>query len=420
MHMNTVPLSSIIEQHAEESGFLWGLRNRLVQAAHVTLANLVQLDERIEAHLDGLRLAGDYGWELCVRGLDEGGPGEVFAAAVLAFEAADPERARMVTEKGPTTARASGVASALGWLPYRKAETHVAQLVSADSPVLRRVGLAAAFMHRRHPGNHVVNKALSDGDAALRARVIRGAGELGLVGLLPALGRCLAEKEPHCRFWAAWSIALLSGDANALDVLISVAVSQSAHSVLAVQLLMRRVPPHLGRACIDQWSENARLARLTAIAVGALGDPAKIPWLMERMKVTALARVAAEAFTTITGADLSLERLDAPRPEGFESGPTDDPDDEDVSLDPDDDLPWPNVEAIQKWWEKSKGRFAAGTRFLMGKPIAPDSLQQILRGARQRQRAAAALELAIKQTGQPLFDVRAPGFRQVQTLASDA
>jgi hypothetical protein len=34
----------------------------------------------------------------------------------------------------------------------------------------------------------------------------------------------------------------------------------------------------------------------------------------------------------------------------------------------------------------------------------------------QRQRAAAALELAILQPGQPLFEVRAPGFRQQQIL----
>jgi len=34
----------------------------------------------------------------------------------------------------------------------------------------------------------------------------------------------------------------------------------------------------------------------------------------------------------------------------------------------------------------------------------------------QRQRAAAVLEMAILQPGQPLFEVRAPGFRQQQIL----
>ena len=43
--------------------------------------------------------------------------------------------------------------------------------------------------------------------------------------------------------------------------------------------------------------------------------------------------------------------------------------------------------------------------------MSPDWLQDVLRNGRQRQRAAAALELALQQPGQPLFEVRAPGFR---------
>jgi hypothetical protein len=43
-------------------------------------------------------------------------------------------------------------------------------------------------------------------------------------------------------------------------------------------------------------------------------------------------------------------------------------------------------------------------------------LQQVLRDGYLRQRAAAALELAIRQPGTPLFNVKAPGFRQVELL----
>jgi hypothetical protein len=42
--------------------------------------------------------------------------------------------------------------------------------------------------------------------------------------------------------------------------------------------------------------------------------------------------------------------------------------------------------------------------------------QDVLRNGMQRQRAAAALELAMWQPSQPLFEVRAPGFRQQQRL----
>jgi uncharacterized protein (TIGR02270 family) len=134
------------------------------------------------------------------------------------------------------------------------------------------------------------------------------------------------------------------------------------------------------------------------------------------METPELARVAGESFTTITGADIAYLDLDGERPEGFESGPTEDPADENVEMDPDENLPWPDPALIQKWWQSNRQRFQAGTRHLIGKPITNDWLKQVLRIGRQRQRAAAALELAMRQPGTPLFEVRAPGFRQKQML----
>lgn len=51
----------IVSQHAEEAAFLWLLRDRAVYAPHYSLADLSELDDRVEAHLDGLRIAGDAG-----------------------------------------------------------------------------------------------------------------------------------------------------------------------------------------------------------------------------------------------------------------------------------------------------------------------------------------------------------------------
>ena len=129
-----------------------------------------------------------------------------------------------------------------------------------------------------------------------------------------------------------------------------------------------------------------------------------------------LARVVGEAFTSITGADWGEEQLEGEKPEGFEAGPTDNPEDEEVAMDPDEDLPWPNLERIKKWWDRNKSRFSTGARYLGGKPITKDSLQQLLRTGMQRQRLAAVLELALLQPGQPVFEVRMRGDRQKTML----
>ena len=91
-----------------------------------------------------------------------------------------------------------------------------------------------------------------------------------------------------------------------------------------------------------------------------------------------------------------------------------------MELDPDENLPWPKPEAIQKWWNGHQGEFAKGTRYLVGKPITPEWLYQVLREGRQRQRAAVALELALRQRGSKFFEVRAPGFRQQKMLAEQS
>jgi len=166
----------------------------------------------------------------------------------------------------------------------------------------------------------------------------------------------------------------------------------------------------------QQLARNPQTARLSVIASGIIGDPANIPWLIEQMSNAPLARVAGEAFTMITGIDLAYDDLDTDKPEGFESGPTEDPNDDNVEMDPDERLPWPDAHLIADWWEKHAAQFQPGVRHLLGEPITPDWMQQVLRIGRQRQRAASALELAIMRPGEPLFEVRAPGFRQQEVL----
>jgi uncharacterized protein (TIGR02270 family) len=169
--------------------------------------------------------------------------------------------------------------------------------------------------------------------------------------------------------------------------------------------------PHEATAWRDKLAP-----RLAIVAAGAFGDPACILWLMEQMQAPELARVAGEAFSMITGVDIAFDDLDGDQPEGFAAGPTENPEDEDVAMDPDEHLPWPDPALIAQCWNRRQSDFQSGVRYLLGKPITVESCQEILRTGRQRQRAAAAPELAIRQPGQPLFNVSAPGFRQQKLL----
>jgi uncharacterized protein (TIGR02270 family) len=143
-----------------------------------------------------------------------------------------------------------------------------------------------------------------------------------------------------------------------------------------------------------------------------VGDPVAVPWLIERVNEPTLARRAGEAVTMITGVDIEDLHLDGEPPEGFESGPTDNPEEEDVSVDADSDLPWADPEKISAWWKENAGSFKGGSRHLLGKPVSAETAREVLNTGRQRVRACAAVELVMLEPGKPLVEVREPGYRQ--------
>jgi len=418
-----ISLISIITQHAEEAAFLWLLRDLAVHAPHYRLGDLVRHDDRVEAHIDGLRVAGDKGWELCVAQLAHEEPGEVFAAGVMALESKNVkrlERVLAVAEAVPETTR--GFISALGWVTPQVLRGTGKMFLNGGTPFVRRLGIAACAVHRADPGEALA-ASLDDDDAALRARALRAAGELGRADLLPALRARLEgenEGDPACSFWAAWSAVLLGERGRALERLRVEIVSGSPYAGRALQL----VPRVLDRATAGAWMKglvaDPKWLRPVIQAAGAHGDPHYAPWLIKQMSMPDAARVAGEAFAMICGVDIAYQDLEGEEPEGFEAGPTENPEDEDVALDPDEDLPWPDPEKIHAWWDANKGRFNPGTRYLVGAPVSAERCREVLSTGFQRQRNAAALELALTAPGEKLFETRAPGVRQRQLLGRAA
>ena len=409
-------VATIVSQHADEASFLWTLRSGAVAASHYSLDDLARLDGRVEAHFDGLRIAGEEGWSLLEERLAFEESGEVFTASVLAFETKNEARIQKVVELVTAEpALAEGMISALGWLTFEQVAGHIQNFVAADSPVLRRIGIAGYAAHRQNPGA-ALNTVLTSDDALLKARALRAMGELGRMDLGSRLLSSLSAEEENVRFSAAWSAALLSGDAQALNVLKTLSEGSGPHSEKSMQLLARRLSLADAKVWQKKISQNPAQRCQAIIMAGAIGDPDFVPWLIEQMKALPLSRLAGEAFTMITGVDLAYRDLERKPPEDFQSGPTEDPNDENVEMDPDDNLPWPEPVLVQKWSEQNRSQFQSGTRYLLGKPMTVEWLKTVLRDGRQRQRAAAAVELAIRQPGQSLFNVAAPGFRQQQIL----
>lgn len=412
--MGSDALAEVVEQHATEAAFCWTHRDAAARSPAYDLLELCEADHRLECHLDGLRAAGDLGWELCLAQLGDDEPGALFPAVIRAVEREDWAGFAHVLDAGADQpAHARAFASALGFLPFDQLRIVWAGMLAATSPVsLLFLGVTGHSIHRRDPGA-VLGDLAASSDARLRARAFRAIGELGRDDLRRVLRAGFSDADEACRFWASWSAALL-GDTSATAALTALAMESERYGARAADMAVRVMAPLEARRFLESLAAGGGALRSAIAGAGALGDPALVPWLLAQARSEETARLAAWSISLITNANVA-EQLGSKAPPGFAAGPNDDPDDDDVSMDPDDDLPWPDAARLSAWFAEQK--LAEGTRHLLGKPMEPGWLQHVLRKGNQVARAAAAIELGLCRRGEPLFEVRAPGYLQLEALA---
>ena len=417
------PIPTVVAQHVEEAAHLRHVRSVLVRAPHVRLLQLGRLDERIAAHLDGIAVAGEFGTRLAQQALEQPGAGEVFVSAVCVIEGRDAaclDKLLAIAQAVP--ASRPGLLSAFGWVSAVQLHGITKSLLDAAQPWHREAGLAACAMHGVDSGA-VLTRALHARDGGLRARALRVAGQCGRRDLGDACLAAIADPEPHCAFEAARA-ALLIGDRTgsvvALEALALGQVADGTQAVAAARVVLKVLPPRRAQSMLAALAKDAARVRSLIQAIACAGDPHYAQWLIAQMSEPKLTRLAGEAFSFITGLDLALLDLDRKPPENLESGPNDDPADENVALDEDDSLPWPDPVKIADWWKRNGARFTPGRRYFMGELPTPAHCLQVLATGYQRQRLAAAEHLSLLTPGTPLFNVAAPAWRQQRLLAKRA
>ena len=415
------PLLAVVQQHADDAAHLRHVRSVLVRAPHVKLLQLGRLDERLAAHLDGLAVAGGHGQAQAEAALERLGCGEVFTAAVCALEARDQPALQRLLALAPAAPQAwRGVLSAFGWVSPGLLRDIVRQLLASTQAWQRALGIEACRLHRVDPGP-VLLSAMQHSDGMLRQAALRTAGELGRSDLLPLALQALDDTDAAQAHAAARAACLLGDRGAALRL---VQASTFAADALASgdnmlrALALQALPWDLGREEVRRLAQAAQpsTARALVRAIGWLGDAALVPRLIERMADLRLARLAGEAFTLISGADLTALNLERKPPEGVETGPNEDPADDNVALDEDEGLPWPDPEHVQIWWRDQAACFATGQRCFLGAPADAGHCRQVLRSGTQRQRALAAQQLSLLHPGRPLFPVAQPVWRQQRRL----
>ncbi|MCK4706826.1 MAG: TIGR02270 family protein [Gammaproteobacteria bacterium] len=406
---NASAYQEIFERYVDDASFLWILRSIAVEQPHYNAEDIAELEQRIEAHLSGLMTSVEQGWQACEAALLLEEPGEVFTATIFAVRSHDAAKIQKVVEAGLANAEAtSGLVSAFGWLPTGLASPWVKRFISSKDIRHKYLGIAAASVRREDPGA-LLAKLLEREDCQqnipLYTRMLRLVGELRRQDLMPSLQSAQTSDNPDVQFWSIWS-AIMLGNKSVVGVLQSYVFNGGAHQANAAQLAFRTLPVETARAWISTLAKNNEQARIVIQATGVLGDPHAVNWLITKMADPKLARLAGESFTQITGVDFAQHALTAEEPSNQEQIPNDDTADDDIGLDEDENLPWPDVAKITGLWRNHGQHFMVGQRYFLGKPITADWLKQKLATGTQRQRHAAALELALSGET-PLINTRA-------------
>jgi hypothetical protein len=463
------PLLNVVAQHAEEAASLRTIRSHLIQAPHVGLAQLHAEDQRLAAHLDGLKVAGQYGSQATLAALEDLGCGEVFTATVLALELWDVPVLNRLLEAVQTTeinevadgvsvmgrsAAWRGLVSAFGWVDAQVLDGRTHGLLGSSEPFRQRLGLAVCGVHRvaSHPDTMAAGFRASD--VAGRAQAVRVAGQCGLVQYLPdclqALddsGEVSAKTHPPAHqqaqaqptsapdatantpsasttalhFEAARAAVLLGDRGKAVNVLYQLATTTNPHRSAALRLVVKLLNFEDARQALTQIGDSPAytpfaIRHLLIQGVGQLGDASYVDWLLEQMDDPRSARVAAEAFSTITGLDLVAQNMTTPPPPDEEGSDDENPEDDNVVLEADSDLPWPQLDKLKAWWPSNRERFTLGTRYFSGAEPTLAHCQLVLAHKPQRLRMAAAEHCCLAATvssGMVLFNTAAPAWRQV-------
>jgi len=413
-------IDKVLEIHADEIAFLYAQRKNAIRSPAFYLQDIAHIDNRLSGHIAGLLIGGESSWKFCEQGLDFEESGEVFTAANFSIASKDFNKLDAVFEiAGETPALLDAISDAFIWSHYEDVKLPLYKLLQIDGDAKHYVALKALSGFRADPvqyKQYIVNSLNSD-NVMLYQNALNSIGLLGLSELKPHLEKAMKSEDDNIRFSASWA-ATRFGDALAMDKLKDF-VDHPNFGKRALQLVVLQKDMDNTIEILRELYKQDETKRLSIIGLGYIGKANSIQRLIQVMEIPALARIAGHAFSTITGVDMEQAGLVADQLGVITAGPSEMPEEDSIDLDPDEDLPWPDVEKFKYWWSLSQNqnRFVATERYLAGKPFSKLQLQRILRTGNQQQRIFSANCLGAYDRNKPIFNVFSPVNYQTASLS---
>lgn len=410
----------LVELHFDALALGWQKRLALLLSPVKTFDDLLHVDLALQSRLDALLLLGEAGCEKFTQSLNEAlTRGEFFALSCYALARRDRDQIDTCLALARSLPHLhEPLCAAMDW----QDDLSCVDVWAALLPPTERLRMLASFGWwiagdpLRIESEYVRLGTLEPSSALIKAELalIQGIGDRRMArAAVPYLDHDASDVR-----LAAASVLVTLGEpalgASGLAVLIALvidgaelpAIRESALHTIALHASMQAEP------LLDmEWAcTPGPLRRIALLARGWIGRTAALPELIACFDHPQEARVAALAFSLITGSEPVRDGWSqlAPAPASL-------PDEGDqlAEIDVDQALPWPSAIRCRDWWKSASGRFDPYTRYLYGQPIKPGHMVRLLRQAPLVVRRLAAAHLQRHMSGAQ-FPIHLPAMRQLK------
>jgi uncharacterized protein (TIGR02270 family) len=355
-------IPELLDVHAEELAYLWGRRRRAANSATLTLRDLAEVNDRIEAHTQGLLVARESLAAHLAPALAGTDRDEVFASAYALLRTSDKDAAGRVLQafEAATAAPLAGLRDALCLAGIALSEPLMRKLLEGgDAPHAASAAAVLASHKRLDPTPERVAALAADPDPSVAQVAWQVVAALGNASLDIENSYVAAIRGEHAgvreaalgaavwrgEFWAPGVIRRMaeSGDPIGLDWLAAIA------SADAVPVMTNALSAPLAGV------SRSRLA-------ARLGHPALIDLVFDEMASTdpLTASVAGESFTRFTGIDVAGKRKTVAVAESAD----------DFAREFAENVWLPDVARARQAWEQNSSAWKSGTRWCRGCEIS--------------------------------------------------
>lgn len=313
-------IPDLLRIHSDDLAFQWSQRRAALNSRKHTLREYAEINERIEAHVQGLLVAdGQALMALLQPQLALGDRDEAFAAAhaLLRIGAAAPTHVVIVEFSRAVGERLAGLRDALSLAPHAQVAAEVQSALEKAKP---STAVAAAVVLANHkqldPRSMRLAQLLADPDPTVASLAWRAALLADSVAPKAAPERpfklAVAAEWPGLRA-AAWQAAAWTGQAQALAPLRQAAAGDAVALHWLAILGSTDDAPVIQKAALAMPDAQARCELLARF-----GHPSALNALVRWMggDDVALAHASGEAFTRMTGIEIRGERRRMPVAEG--------------------------------------------------------------------------------------------------------